>query len=161
MCSSELEEKSNKLLLCTKCKYKFWQNPKPATSVLLLNKRDEILLVKRAHDPSMGLWDMPGGFIDPGENLEESTLRELEEELGAKFADLEYLFSFSDEYRYEGINYGVVVPVFGAKMETEILILNEESTGYKWFAKDSIPWENLAFDGMKKALKRYLNACGT
>lgn len=39
-----------------------------------------ILLVRRKAYPGKGLWALPGGYINPDENLEQSMLRELKEE---------------------------------------------------------------------------------
>jgi 8-oxo-dGTP diphosphatase len=41
-----------------------------------------VLLVRRAFAPARGLWDVPGGFIEPGETAEQAARREAREELG-------------------------------------------------------------------------------
>lgn len=43
-------------------------------------QNDKILLIKRAHAPSEGLWCFPGGKVKPGESLEAAAARELQEE---------------------------------------------------------------------------------
>ena len=42
--------------------------------------RGRILLLKRAKEPFTGLWGMPGGKLEFGENLEEAIEREIKEE---------------------------------------------------------------------------------
>src|SRR5881227_3376430 len=41
-----------------------------------------LLLVRRAHEPSRGLWSIPGGRIEPGETAAEAAAREVREETG-------------------------------------------------------------------------------
>jgi 8-oxo-dGTP diphosphatase len=41
-----------------------------------------VLLGRRAIAPSRGLWDLPGGFLEPGEHPEVGLIRELREETG-------------------------------------------------------------------------------
>ena len=44
--------------------------------------RRRFLLVKRGHEPDMGLWSLPGGRIEAGESDAEALVREMREETG-------------------------------------------------------------------------------
>ncbi len=57
---------------------------KPSITVdALVRKNNEVLLIQRDNDPFKGMWALPGGFMDYGqETAEEAVLRELEEETG-------------------------------------------------------------------------------
>lgn len=49
----------------------------------LVDKRGRVLLQKRAPGRQMeGLWEFPGGKVEPGERPEAALIRELKEELG-------------------------------------------------------------------------------
>ena len=50
----------------------------------IIRKNDKILLLKRSQSDGFdpGLWELPGGKIDYGENLKEAVKREVKEEVG-------------------------------------------------------------------------------
>ena len=53
-------------------------------AVALLDKYGRILLSKRPEGKKLaGLWEFPGGKVDPGETPERSLIRELQEELAS------------------------------------------------------------------------------
>ena len=53
----------------------------------LVDPDGRVLLAKRpAGKPLAGLWEFPGGKIEPGETPETALIRELEEELGIRIA---------------------------------------------------------------------------
>jgi len=53
------------------------------SAVALLDADNRVLLAQRPEGKSMaGLWEFPGGKVDPGETPEAALIRELNEELG-------------------------------------------------------------------------------
>ena len=53
----------------------------------LIDADGRVLLAKRPHGrPMAGLWEFPGGKVEPGETPEAALVRELEEELAIKVA---------------------------------------------------------------------------
>ena len=82
--------------------------------VIVLNPDGKLFLQKRAKDkkPFGGLWGIgAGGGVAAGEEYEEAALREVEEELGVKGVELEFLFDFrfkSEENNYKSKVYECV-----------------------------------------------------
>jgi 8-oxo-dGTP diphosphatase len=53
----------------------------------LLDQEGAMLIAKRPKGrPLAGLWELPGGKVEPGEEPEEALIRELHEELGIEIA---------------------------------------------------------------------------
>lgn len=50
----------------------------------MVNERREVLLVQRDKDPYKGMWCLPIGFAESGEEVKDAALRELREESGIK-----------------------------------------------------------------------------
>ena len=69
-------------LYCEACAGAIYENPVPATCLVVVDNRDRIALVKRSVAPKKGHWCLPGGFMELGESPEEAGLRELAEETG-------------------------------------------------------------------------------
>lgn len=66
---------------------------------LVSNRRGDYLLISRN-----GLWDLPKGHQDPGEPIEDTALREVQEETGIEDLELRSLICITDHcYRRDGI----------------------------------------------------------
>jgi putative (di)nucleoside polyphosphate hydrolase len=59
---------------------------RPAVGIMLLNSANLVFVAERREMP--GAWQMPQGGIDPGEAPREAALRELEEEIGTRNAEI-------------------------------------------------------------------------
>lgn len=62
-------------------------------------KELKILLIKRGGHPYLGMWALPGGFVNPDETTEQAAKRELIEETGVNNIYLEQLYTFSTPHR--------------------------------------------------------------
>lgn len=127
--------------------YKF---PRPAVTVDILVFRksmNEVLLIKRLHDPFEGKWALPGGFMDMDETLEEAALRELEEETGLTGIELKQLHVFSGLDR-DPRHRTVSVAFYGIlENDQAIASAGSDAKEAKWFKVDDLP--PMAFDHNK------------
>ena len=56
--------------------------PVPCVGAVVRDDAGRLLLIRRGHEPSRGLWSLPGGRVEPGETLEAAVVREVREETG-------------------------------------------------------------------------------
>jgi 8-oxo-dGTP diphosphatase len=54
----------------------------PCVGAVVLDGAGRLLLVRRGREPSRGLWSVPGGRVEPGENGPDAVRREVLEETG-------------------------------------------------------------------------------
>ncbi len=156
-CAGDLEKKSKVCLACTKCGFEFYLNPKVAASAIIENENLEILLVKKAIPPYKGSWDLPGGFVEPGETLEESVRREVKEETGIKLNGTKPFASFTGKYPHQGITYSILCMVFTAKISGQHKFSSDDEIAeIKFFPLNKIPYENIKFAETISALKEYI-----
>lgn len=88
---------------CQDCGFTYYANPCSATAAFIINDNDEMLVVRRAKEPAKGTLDLPGGFVDMYETVEEGMRREIKEETGLDVQDIRYLFSSPNVYEYSGM----------------------------------------------------------
>lgn len=53
-------------------------------AAIVVRKNSQVLLLKRQGKHAAGLWSLPGGWVDFGEELETAVVRELREETGLR-----------------------------------------------------------------------------
>lgn len=90
-------------LHCPGCALVLYDNPAPTASAVVVDRDGRILLARRGADPARGMWDLPGGFVESGEQPEQTVRRELLEESGLEIELTGLLGIWSDRYG-EGIH---------------------------------------------------------
>lgn len=139
-------------LTCQNCGYIFYQNSKPTASAFIFNKKGELLLVKRRWPPGKGLWDVPGGFLENGEEPIKGLKRELKEELNINIQVDKILGIIMDKYKFQGeivktLNILYLVKKYQGKIKCDTDVGEA-----RWFRKEKLP-PRYAFRWINQALK--------
>lgn len=134
--------------VCASCGTIFYQNPLPVAACVVLNKKREVLLVKRKHDPHQGEWCLPIGFAEVGETIADAARRELREEtgIGAQLLRLLDTDSYSSDF------YGdLLIVTFEMEKIDGIEQAGDDAEEVEYFPIYAMP--QLAFTSNEKAVR--------
>lgn len=118
--------------VCTECGRVVYYDPKVAATCIV-QRGDEVLMVRRAVQPGIGLWSMPGGYVDRGEVIEEAAAREVLEETGLEVEVGRLVGLFSER------DHPVIVAAFTARETGGSLSAGEEAQEVGFFPLDYLP----------------------
>lgn len=155
-CGSEnFCENSPKSKRCNECGFEFFQNPAAAVAAFIRNEKGELLVCRRAKNPFKGTLDLPGGFCDENENLEQALAREIREELGVSVAQTRYLFSLPNIYNYSNLNIPTLDSFFETTISSENLAPADDVAQAFFLPIDEIDPELFGLSSISLAVKRY------
>jgi ADP-ribose pyrophosphatase YjhB (NUDIX family) len=150
-CASPIEQP----VTCLRCGWRWYANPKPAAGTLVErigpHGEAEVLLLCRAVEPGLGGWDLPAGYLDPGESAEQGALRETREEAGLQVELLRLVGVYSSPLA------NAVSSIYLARAldPHRAVQTDPESSDHAWVARSGVgEWlPRMAFASMAAALR--------
>jgi NAD+ diphosphatase len=138
---------------CAACGHVVWANSVPGVEAVI--ERDgRILLARRADEPAKGLWDLPGGFPEEGEEPLAALEREVREETGLALADVE-LLGIWIEPDYAGRS--VFSVTYRAAAGPGDAVAADDVAELRWVRADELPPDDeFAFVHTPAALRAWL-----
>lgn len=114
----------------------------PVAGVVITDGKGRFLIVQEKQPKAYGLWNLPAGWRDEGETLQESAVREAKEEVGLEVELIggEPLVSMTNDSGDRQLN-SFLAKIVGGELQPQV----EELLDAKWVSLDEV--EKLAADG--------------
>jgi len=138
--------------LCTSCGKILYRNPVPATGCVV-EQQGAVLLARRKFEPWKGCWYIPSGFVEYGDEVEETARREVREETGlvVELGTLFGVYSYFDDPRQDGIIILYRAAVVGGALEA-----GDDAAEVDFFHADALPpAEQIGFASHRQALREW------
>ncbi|MDX1416209.1 MAG: NUDIX hydrolase [Candidatus Promineifilaceae bacterium] len=139
---------------CPECGYIHFTDPKVGVGVLLVQDR-KILLVRRRMDPERGKWSIPAGFLDRGENPQETAVREAFEETGLEVVIEDLVDVYYNPPPQDGASIFILyrANLLGGEMQA-----GDDADAVGFFGLDELP--ELAFASTQDAINQIRTSIG-
>lgn len=131
---------------CPRCDWVYFADPKVAAAVLV-EEDGRVLLVRRVNEPFRGLWTLPAGFVDAGEDPARAAERECFEETGLRIHTTKVLDIFAGREHPRGADF---VIVYLAEVLDGKPVAGDDADQVGWFSRSQLPL--LAFRATRQAL---------
>lgn len=143
----ELADRFGKIRpVCTNCGWIHFADPKVAAAVLI-EQNSLVLLVRRVNEPYRGLWTLPAGFVDAGEDPSDAAIRECMEETNLAVQILNVLDVIAGREHPRGADF---IIVYSAQVISGELMASDDADQAAWFERGQLP--PLAFRATRKIL---------
>ena len=155
--SSHWAEHDFKSKRCADCGFVYYLNPSSATAAFIVNDRDELLVVRRVKEPHKDTLDLPGGFVDIGEDIEQGMRREIAEETGLQVGEMEYLFSMPNEYLFSGMPIPTMDSDFLIRVTGEVHAVGaDDAADARWIPLGEVNPDDFGLLSIRQAVIRFL-----
>jgi 8-oxo-dGTP diphosphatase len=135
-------------MACLACGWVHFRNPAVGAAVLVRDEAGRALLVRRAEGSTKaGLWCIPAGYVDYGEDIRSAAAREVSEEAGLVVEVGEVLQVASNFHDPAKLSVGVW---FSGRVTGGELRPGDDADDAGWFQMDELP--ELAFETDRRLL---------
>ncbi|MBE2223385.1 MAG: NUDIX hydrolase [Anaerolineae bacterium] len=137
--------------VCPGCSYVHYVDPKVAVGVLVV-ENGRLLLVRRAMNPRKGKWSIPAGFVDSGEDPQETAVREALEETNLEIVITGLEDVIFNDYGKSGEAGASIFIIYQAKLMGGQLQAGDDADDARFFDIQNLP--ELAFTSTDQVIKK-------
>ena len=157
VCGSSLFDVNNvKSKKCAHCGFVYYANPSAATAAFIL-RGNHLLVARRGKEPAKGTLDLPGGFVDMDETVEEGMAREIREETALNVDRMDYLFSIPNLYNYSGMTIHTIDMFFRVRVDSDACpVAGDDAAELFWMPLANVHPEEFGLWSIRQAVGRFL-----
>jgi ADP-ribose pyrophosphatase YjhB (NUDIX family) len=137
---------------CNTCQLVLYDNPIPSVAIVAFNEPHELLLTRRSVEPGKGLWCLPGGFVEAGENILDTVKRELKEETNLNCKNIKIIGAKSVLNGYWG---DILILGYSVELLSGEMMAGDDAEAVAFFPLDNRP--KIVFPVHEDFLNKYLN----
>jgi 8-oxo-dGTP diphosphatase len=145
-CLTEAFRFGDQRKVCPDCDWVYFADPKVAAATLV-EQDSRVLLVRRSNEPFRGLWTLPAGFVDAGEDPAKAAARECLEETGLEARVVELMDVMFGQEHEHGAH---ILIIYRAVIESGSIHPGDDADRVGFFPRSDLP--PLAFSTTKKIL---------
>jgi ADP-ribose pyrophosphatase YjhB (NUDIX family) len=138
---------------CPNCGHIHFTDPKVGVGVVVL-ANDRILLIKRAMHPNRGKWSLPAGYLDYGEDPQETAAREVLEETNLQVVINGLVDVYYNAQVLEQGGASIFI-LYRAQLVNGRLKAGDDADDAAFFGPGELP--ELAFDSTRDAVATWLH----
>jgi 8-oxo-dGTP diphosphatase len=153
LCAASLDN-DGRAASCAACGFEVYAGPEPTVSALVSDGEGRVMLSRRRFEPEAGKWDVPGGFLEEGEEPLDGLRRELREEAGVEIEPLSFAGAWAD--RYGGAEDATATLNFYwlARVVSGEPTPADDVSELRWFSLDDLPPDGeIAFRNVLEAIR--------
>ena len=141
---------------CKTCGFTYYANPSAATAAFII-RNGCLLVAKRGKEPAKGTLDLPGGFVDMDETVEEGMAREIREETGLEARSMSYLFSLPNLYKYSGMMIHTLDMFFRVEVDADATPhADDDAATLQWIPLKDVQPVLFGLNSIRRAVGRFL-----
>lgn len=133
--------------ICPACGFVHFTDPKVGVGVLVV-QNGQLLLIQRLAEPERGKWSIPAGYLDAGEDPQETAVRETAEETGLDVAIEQLIDLF---YNPPGQGGASIFILYKARLVGGEMRAGDDAAAVGFFSLDDLP--EIAFASTREAIK--------
>lgn len=134
--------------VCPSCGFIHFTDPKVGVGVFVVHE-GKILLVRRTMHPEIGKWSIPAGFVDHGEDPQETAVREAFEETNLRVVIEELIDVYHNPPEQGGASFFIM---YRARLLGGTLQAGDDADAAAFFALDNLP--EIAFPSTQAAIEQ-------